>query len=109
MAVFQILLSLQNGPQDASGMLHALGDIADNGRPPSLASFYRNLKRTVEQGWLEVADEGSEPRAAGRPGQVYRITDRGTAAVRAEAVRLRDLAARALSRTPLSKAESADV
>lgn len=112
MPVFQILLTLTDGSRDASGMLEALAELDDRGRrrrQPSMASLYRNLKRAVEQEWLEIVDEGSQPRAAGRPGQVYRITDRGTAAVRAEAVRLRDLAGRALSRDSVPKAESADV
>ncbi len=111
MPVFQILLTLTEGRRDASSMLEALAELDDRGRrrQPSMASLYRNLKRAVEQEWLEIVDEGSQPRAAGRPGQVYRITDRGTAAVRAEAVRLRDLAGRALSRDSVPKAESADV
>ncbi len=110
MPVFQILLTLTESSRDASGMLEALAELDDRGRRrPSMASLYRNLKRAVEQEWLEIVDEGSQPRAAGRPGQVYRITDRGTAAVRAEAVRLRDLAGRALSRDSVPKAESADV
>ncbi len=109
MPVFQILLTLTESSRDASGMLEALAELDDRGRQPSMASLYRNLKRAVEQEWLEIVDEGSQPRAAGRPGQVYRITDRGTTAVRAEAVRLKDLAARALSRDSVPKAESADV
>ena len=97
MPVFQILLTLTDGARDASGMLDELAQLDDQGRQPSMASFYRNLKRAMEDGWIEIVDDDSLVRTPGRPGQSYRITEICRAAVRAEATRLHDLAARALS------------
>ena len=108
MPVFQILLTLTDGSRDASGMLEALAELDDQGRQPSMASFYRNLKRAVDHGWLEITDDASAARSPGRPGQSYQITKSGRTAVRAEATRLHGLATRALSRESLPTG-SADV
>ncbi len=93
--VFQILLSLKEGAKSASEMLAIIQGFG--GRAPSLASFYRNLKRAVDEGWLEISLQASHSKARGRPGQMYRITDEGRSVAIEEAKRLRDLAAVALS------------
>ena len=108
LTVFQILLSLREGAKGASEML-AIIEGFGGGRPsPSLASFYRNLKRAVDEGWLEISLGASPPKSRGRPGQMYRITEEGRSVTLDEAKRLRDLAAVALSADPRLDPESAD-
>lgn len=109
MPVFQILLTLADGPRDASAILEALQSLDDRSRLPSMASFYRNLKRATDDGWLAIVDDVSAARTPGRPGQSYRITDSGRAAVRLEATRLHDLATRALSGGSVPATGPADV
>ena len=59
LTVFQILLSLREGGKSASEMLAAIEDFGGAQRSPSLASFYRNVKRAVDEGWLEIALEAT--------------------------------------------------
>lgn len=108
LTVFQILLSLREGAKSASEMLAVIEGFGGGRRSPSLASFYRNLKRAVDEGWLEISLEASPPNPRGRPGQTYRITEEGRSATLDEAKRLRDLAAFALSPDPHLDPESAD-
>ena len=96
LAIFQILATLVDAPRDASGILEILAEQSPAGRQPSLASFYRNIKRAAEQDWLEILEERSPARGAGRPGQSYRLTPEGRLAVRSEAARLHALAAQVL-------------
>ncbi len=107
LTVFQILLSLRDGANNASEML-AIIRTFDGGRSPSLASFYRNLKRAVDEGWIEISVEASHTKSPGRPGQTYRTTAEGRSVTLDEAKRLRDLAAVALSADPHLGPESAD-
>ncbi len=108
LTVFQILLSLKEGAKSASEMLAAIEGFGGGHRSPSLASFYRNVKRAVDQGWLEIAIEASPSKSPGRPGQTYRLTDEGRSATLDEAKRLRDLAAFALPPDSRLDPESAD-
>lgn len=93
--LFEILLGLGHGPAASSDLLQRLQDM-EGTRPLPVATFYRQLKRGLEAGWIlvEATREASGP---GRPGQVYRRTDDGAAAVVREAQRLRRLADQALA------------
>ncbi len=108
LTVFQILLSLREGAKNASEMLAIIEGFGGGRRPPSLASFYRNLNRAVDEGWIEISLEASHSKSPGRPGQTYRITEEGRSVRLDEAKRLRDLAAVALSADPHLGPESAD-
>ena len=108
LTVFQILLSLKEGAKSASEMLAAIEDFGGGHRSPSLASFYRNVKRAVDEGWLEISLAASPSKSPGRPGQTYRLTDEGRTATIDEAKRLRDLAAFALPADTRLDPESAD-
>ena len=108
LTVFQILLSLREGAKSATEMLAAIEDFDGGLRSPSLASFYRNVKRAVDEGWLEIAVEASPSKSPGRPGQTYRLTDEGRTATIDEAKRLRDLAAFALPADTRLGPKSAD-
>ncbi len=108
LTVFQILLSLRDGAKSASEMLEVIRGFGEGRHAPSLASFYRNLKRAVDEGWLEISVEASPSKSPGRPGQTYRLTDEGGAATLDDAKRLRDLAAFALLPETRLDPESAD-
>ena len=108
LTVFQILLSLREGAKTATEMLAAIEGFGGGRRSPSLASFYRNLKRAVDEGWLEISLEAPPSKSRGRPGQTYRITEAGRSVTLDEAKRLRDLAAVALSADTLLNPESSD-
>ena len=108
LTVFQILLSLRDGANNASEMLAIIPTLGGGPRPPSLASFYRNLKRAVDEGWIEISLEASHAKSPGRPSQTYRITEEGRSVTLDEAKRLRDLAAVALSADPHLGPEPAD-
>lgn len=92
--LFHVLLGLKDEPQDAEGIvsrMHALGHETE----PPLASFYRALKKALDEGYLEIlAPEDAGRR--GRPRQRYRITRSGRTALAAEARRLGRLAKLAL-------------
>ncbi len=108
LTVFQVLLSLRDGANNASEMLAIIHTLGGGRRPPSLASFYRNLKRAVDEGWIEISAEASHSKSPGRPSQTYRTTEEGRSVTLDEAKRLRDLAAVALSADPHLGPESAD-
>ncbi len=97
LTVFQILLSLREGAKTATEMLAAIEGFGGGRRSPSLASFYRNLKRAVDEGWIEISIEASHSKSRGRPGQTYGVTREGRSVTREEAQRLQDLASIALS------------
>ena len=108
LTVFQILLSLKEGAKNASEMLAIIQGFDEGRRAPSLASFYRNLKRAVDERWVEIPLEAFPSKSRGRPGQMYRITEAGRSVTLDEAKRLRDLAAVALSADTRLNPESAD-
>ncbi len=90
--IFQILLSLIRGAKSATEILDGVREFDADARTPSLASFYRNLKRAADQAWLEVAGEAVRG-GPGRPRQEYRITPPGISAAKEEGERLSRLAA----------------
>jgi DNA-binding PadR family transcriptional regulator len=92
--LFHILLGLKDAPQDAEGIVSRLRTLGQESEPP-LASFYRALKRALDEGYLEIlAPEDAARR--GRPRQRYRITRSGSTALAAEARRLGRLSKLAL-------------
>jgi DNA-binding PadR family transcriptional regulator len=91
---FHILLGLKDEPQDAEGIVSRMRALGRESEPP-LASFYRALKRALDEGYLEILDPEDAGRR-GRPRQRYRITRSGRAALAAEARRLGRLAKLAL-------------
>ncbi len=106
MTVFSVLVSLMQGAESASEILATMRDLDADGRAPALASFYRNLKRALDAGWLEVTGETPSGPSAGRPRQTYRMTPKGREAVRAEAARLRHMAGLAMGEDSLVHPES---
>jgi len=92
--LFHILLGLKDGPQGAEGIASGMRALGREAEPP-LASFYRSLKRALDDGYLEIL-EPEEAGRRGRPRQRYRITRSGRTALAAEARRLGKLAKLAL-------------
>lgn len=92
--MLQVLLTLRSSDLQAPDILDGLRKIAGASKTPSLAAFYRGLKKGIDAGWLEVAgNDGSGP---GRPRQIYHLTPFGHRAVEKEARRLHALASIAL-------------
>lgn len=94
---FQILLTLKEEPQHAEGIVRGIESLSGGPEPP-LASFYRSLKKAIDDGAIEIVETRSDARR-GRPPQRYRITSAGRAALSSEARRLAKLAALALGAT----------
>jgi DNA-binding PadR family transcriptional regulator len=92
--LFHILLGLKDDPQDAEGIVSRIRALGQEKEPP-LASFYRALKKALDEGYLEILDAEDAGRR-GRPRQRYRITRWGRSALAAEARRLGRLAKLAL-------------
>lgn len=82
--LFQVLSILQQAAADASALLERLRSLT-SGSGPSLPAFYRHIRRGMENGWIEVAGTDRPEDGPGRPRQVYRITQTGTAALRRHA------------------------
>lgn len=99
--IFQILLSLNDDPRDADGVLEAMRTLGGKQAVPALASFYRGLKKASDSGFIRVLD-ATKGRRRGRPRQRYQMTRSGRYALRTEARRLGNLAAAALSDTEIS-------
>lgn len=95
-AVFQILLALLREPATPSDVLAEL-ERREETSPPPVATFYRQVRRAQEAGWIEVVADVDAAEGPGRPGRVYRVTEAGRRAARAEARRLRRLADLALA------------
>ncbi|HSF16267.1 MAG TPA: hypothetical protein VLK65_12015 [Vicinamibacteria bacterium] len=92
---FHILLSLKDESRDAEGIVGRMRELTGANEPP-LASFYRSLKKALDDGTIVLAEPTEESRR-GRPPQRYRITRAGRAALSAEARRIERLAQIALS------------
>lgn len=79
--LFQLLSILRQEPADASALLERLQSLT-SGSIPSLPAFYRHIRRGMEDGWIAIAGTDQQEDGPGRPRQVYRITESGTAALR---------------------------
>lgn len=94
--IFQILLCATEEGRTAADLLSCMDGLEGASVPP-IATFYRDLKRAEEAGWIEVEEASQEQLGPGRPAHVYRLTPAGHTARHEEALRLRMLAANVLS------------
>lgn len=92
--LFHVLLGLKDEPLNAEEIVARMSSLGHEAEPP-LASFYRALKRGLEEGYLEILDT-EEAGRRGRPRQRYRVTRSGRSALAAEARRLGKLVKLAL-------------
>jgi DNA-binding PadR family transcriptional regulator len=84
---FHVLLSLASGERHGYGIIQDI-QARDDSAVPDVGTMYRALARMVESGLIGAVrstDPGDERR------NVYRITDRGLRAAKAEARRLHAL------------------
>lgn len=93
-----ILLLLAEEPTYGVALLERIETRSGGGIRLNAGSLYRTIASLVEDGLVEPLEEESRPDGAGAPRKLYAATQRGLAALRAEARRQMDLleAARAL-------------
>ncbi len=80
MTLFQILAVLRDGPLDAGVALERLSRLAPAREVPSVPSFYRHLRRGLEEGWITVQGT-TDDEGPGRPAQSYALTPDGLTAL----------------------------
>jgi DNA-binding PadR family transcriptional regulator len=74
-----VLLALHEGPQGSSALLDAVEDIRRRDVP--LATFYRQIQRISDLGWI-VADDADSSDGPGRPERSYRLSSAGSRVLR---------------------------
>jgi DNA-binding PadR family transcriptional regulator len=87
-----ILLALADGDRHGYAVMQAIRARTNGTVDVQTASFYRNLRKLIDEGWVAEAPgrrEGDDPRR----GTYYRITARGRQALADEKRRLTDLVA----------------
>ncbi len=80
--LLDLLLVLFEAPRGSGDLADAVGDL--RGRDVPLATFYRHLQKAVDFGWVERTDDGTAAGRSGpgRPEHLYRITEKGSRALR---------------------------
>ncbi|GAA2532160.1 PadR family transcriptional regulator [Winogradskya humida] len=86
---FLILTALAEGPRHGYGVIQDVGELSGGRVKLLTGTLYTALERLTAEG-LVVLDH--EEQVAGRGRRYFRLTDDGLVALRAEAVRLRELA-----------------
>jgi len=82
-----ILLLLAEEPTYGVALLERLEERSDGGIRLNAGSLYRMIGALVEEGWVEQIAQAPAPGRAGAPRKLYGTTERGLAALRAEAER----------------------
>jgi len=105
-AVFHILLGLADGPRHGYAVMKAAAETGA-GMSWGPGTVYGSLQRMEDLGLVRVAepaeiDEREPSDGRGRPRRYFTLTEAGTAALRAEARRLEQLAALARGKSALS-------
>ncbi|MEO1083664.1 MAG: hypothetical protein AAFY88_05430 [Acidobacteriota bacterium] len=97
-----LLLTLFDGPRSAGDLADGVDELA--GREVPMATFFRQVQKAIDRGWIEVEepDGGGRRSRRGRPGRLYRITAAGERDLRsgAELQRRRWARAEALGLLP---------
>ena len=87
-----ILLALADGDRHGYAVMQAIRARTNGTVDVQTASFYRNLRKLIDEGWVAEAPgrrEGDDPRR----GTYYRLTPRGWQVLAEEKRRLTDLVA----------------
>jgi len=74
-----VLLALLDGPLGSSALLDGVEDIRRREVP--LATFYRQIQRTSDLGWI-IADDSEASAGPGRPERRYQLSKAGTRILR---------------------------
>jgi len=89
---FFILLTLAPSPQHGYAIMKKTAALSDGRVQLSTSTLYGAIKRLLDQGWIERAEEESGVEN-GRERKAYRLTDLGRRLLNAETVRLQSLVA----------------
>ena len=89
---FFILLTLAQSPQHGYAIMKKTAALSDGRVQLSTSTLYGAIKRLLDQGWIERAEEESGVEN-GRERKAYRLTDLGRRLLNAETVRLQSLVA----------------
>jgi DNA-binding PadR family transcriptional regulator len=90
-AVFHILLALADGDKHGYGIMREVSDRTDGQMRMGPGTLYGSIKRMLEQGLIEEAEERPDPELDDERRRYYRLTDFGQKVAVAESRRLRQL------------------
>ena len=96
--VFQVLLSLCEGPMHGYAILTDIQDRTETTVQLGAGTLYAAIRRMSSAGMVEECDPPSGEEVTDTRRRYYRLTDHGTEIARAEARRLRSLAELATDR-----------
>lgn len=99
--VFHLLLSLTEGERHGYALKREIRERTGGKLNLGSGALYGSISRMLEQGLIEESDERPDPHLDDARRRYYRITQLGERVVRAEALRLRDLARLAEARLRL--------
>lgn len=88
---FHLLLSLLDGERHGYALKREILARTSNKLNPGPSLLYGNINRLIEQGLIQESDERPDPHLDDQRRRYYRITRLGQAAVRAEALRMKEL------------------
>ena len=90
-AVFFILLSLLPGPKHGYAIMKDVEALSDSRVSLSTGTLYGALKRLLEAGWVQRADDEQDD--SGRERKAYSLTQLGKGILEAETARMQSLVA----------------
>jgi DNA-binding PadR family transcriptional regulator len=90
-AVFHILLALADGNKHGYGIMREISERTGGQMRVGPGTLYGSIKRMLEQGLIEEAEERPDPELDDERRRYYRLTDFGQKLVVAESGRLRQL------------------
>ena len=103
--VFEILLTLSQGPMHGYGIVAAIRDRTDGDVVLGTSTLYATIRRMERDGLVEEAGEAPDEDSGGPPRRYHRATELGLEVARREARRLRRSAeaAEALLEDPVTR------
>ena len=90
-AAFHILVALADDDRHGYAIMRDIAELSGGLVRMGSGTLYGSIKRMLDQGLIEEADERPDPALDDQRRRYYRITPRGRAAARAEARRLQQL------------------
>ncbi len=90
--MFHILLSLGEGERHGYALKREIAKRTDGKLKLGPGVLYGSIRKMLELGWIEEADERPDPHLDDERRRYYRITALGRKVARAEAARMRELA-----------------
>jgi DNA-binding PadR family transcriptional regulator len=97
-AAFAILLSLAGGERHGYGIMQEVAASTKGGMRLGPGTLYRTIKQLLAAGWIEEADERTDPALNEERRRYYRLTALGRRVAQAEALRLARLVHQAQER-----------